>query len=244
MLEVITSVVGIVIMLLLLVLASSGIERISERDRKERERLRRQREIFESNTYDGEKFNSLNDIYAMKDGNIFHAYEIIDFTRSVRENCKVEDELITIDDFNKEDIYLVVTYDEVKSYENGGKILEEKADVLEHVKSEPLTLEEMIKVSDSIMRSRKHERALKRQRDEIERQKAELERLKEREERIKLYKKANNEVERYEYDAKSINTVIEYNDDLEKEKEENEKEIKRHLQNISDITKRFEKTYS
>ena len=94
------------------------------------------------------------------------------------------------------------------------------------------------------MRSRKHERALKRQRDEIERQKAELERLKEREERIKLYKKANNEVERYEYDAKSINTVIEYNDDLEKEKEENEKEIKRHLQNISDITKRFEKTYS
>ncbi|MGJ0146778.1 hypothetical protein ACR56S_03850 [Staphylococcus hominis] len=225
-------------------LAAKGIENISDRDEKESERLRRQKEIFESNTYDGEKFNSLNDIYAMKDGNIFHAYEIIDFTRSVRENCEVKDELITIDDFNKEDIYLVVTYDEVRSYENGGEILEEKADVLEHVKSEPLTLEEMIKVSDSIMRSRKHERALKRQREEIERQKAEVERLKEREERIKLYQKANNEVERYEYDGKSINTVIEYNDDLEKEKEENEREIKRHLQNISDITKRFEKTYS
>ena len=235
---------GIVFLLALVTLASRDIERITDRDKKERERLRRQEEIFESNTYDGEKFNSLNDIYAMKDGNIFHAYEIIDFTRSVRENCKVEDELITIDDFNKEDIYLVVTYDEVKSYENGGKILEEKADVLEHVKSEPLTLEEMIKVSDGIMRSRKHERALKRQRDEIERQKAELERLKEREERIKLYQKANDEVGRYEYDAKSINSVIEYDDDLEKEKEENEKEIKRHLQNISDITKRFEKTYS
>ena len=235
---------GIVFLLALVTLASRDIERITDRDKKERERLRRQEEIFESNTYDGEKFNSLNDIYAMKDGNIFHAYEIIDFTRSVRENCKVEDELITIDDFNKEDIYLVVTYDEVKSYENGGKILEEKADVLEHVKSEPLTLEEMIKVSDSIMRSRKHERALKRQRDEIERQKAELERLKEREERIKLYQKANDEVGRYEYDAKSINSVIEYDDDLEKEKEENEKEIERHLQNISDITKRFEKTYS
>ena len=235
---------GIVFLLALVTLASRDIERITDRDKKERERLRRQEEIFESNTYDGEKFNSLNDIYAMKDGNIFHAYEIIDFTRSVRENCKVEDELITIDDFNKEDIYLVVTYDEVKSYENGGKILEEKADVLEHVKSEPLTLEEMIKVSDGIMRSRKHERALKRQRDEIERQKAELERLKEREERIKLYQKANDEVGRYEYDAKSINSVIEYDDDLEKEKEENEKEIERHLQNISDITKRFEKTYS
>lgn len=232
------------LLLFIAFLGTKGIERISDRDRKERERLRRQEEIFKSNTYDGEKFNSLNDIYAMKDGNIFHAYEIIDFTRSVRENCEVKDELITIDDFKKEDIYLVVTYDEVKSYENGGEILEEKADVLEHVKSEPLTLEEMIKVSDSIMRSRKHERALKRQRDEIERQKAELERLKEREERIKLYQKANNEVERYEYDAKSINTVIEYNDDLEKEKEENEREIKRHLQNISDITKRFEKTYS
>ena len=223
---------GIVFLLALVTLASRDIERITDRDKKERERLRRQEEIFESNTYDGEKFNSLNDIYAMKDGNIFHAYEIIDFTRSVRENCKVEDELITIDDFNKEDIYLVVTYDEVKSYENGGEILEEKADVLEHVKSEPLTLEEMIKVSDGIMRSRKHERALKRQRDEIERQKAELERLKEREERIKLYQKANDEVGRYEYDAKSINSVIEYDDDLEKEKEENEKEIERHLQNI------------
>lgn len=178
-------------------------------------KVQKRNEEYQRTTYDGRKYDGLNDIYEFDDHKTFFVYELLDFEKTVQNE---KGELVTIVPYKDAKVIRIVTS---KEQEHPHKLNEVKQTIINQIPARPFTTSQLISLSDAIVESRRNYRLI----EEQKRKQA----LEDR------YAKANSSKDRQKLSKTGVQTVNEYQEKLEADKQRYESDLKKNYEHMSRI---------
>lgn len=178
-------------------------------------KVQKRNEEYQRTSFDGRKYDGLNDIYEFDDHKTFFVYELLDFEKTVQNK---DGELVTIVPYKGAKVIRVVTSKEQK---HPHKLNEVKQTIINQIPARPFTINQLITLSDAIIESRENYRLIKEQK-----RKQALE---------DRYAKANSSEDRQKLSKTGVQTVNEYQEKLEADKQRYESDLKKNYEHMSRI---------
>lgn len=178
-------------------------------------KVQKRNEEYQRTSYDGRKYDGLNDIYEFDDHKTFFVYELLDFEETVKNK---DGELVTIVPYEGAEVIRVVTHKEQKHPE---KLNEIKQTILNQIPARPFTTSQSIKLSDAIIESRRTYLLI-----EEQKRKQVLE---------ERYAKANSSEARQKLSKTGEISVNKYQEKLETDKQRYEADLEQKYQHMSRI---------
>lgn len=178
-------------------------------------KVQKRNEEYQRTSFDGRKYDGLNDIYEFDDHKTFFVYELLDFEKTVQNK---DGELVTIVPYEGAKVIRVVTSKEQK---HPHKLNEIKQTIINQIPARPFTTSQLITLSDAIIESRENYRLIKEQK-----RKQALE---------DRYAKANSSEDRQKLSKTGVQSVNEYQEKLESDKRRYEADLEKNYEHMSRI---------
>lgn len=179
-------------------------------------RIYEQTEEFKKTSYDGKKYQGLNSVFVFNDKSAYYGYEILHFENSVKTNGL--EILIPKEGLSVE---RVIKWEDIKNK----NLNETEQLILDVIPSEPLNENKMMEISKSIREGHEYYKFIQEQ---------------ERKESIRAeYQKANYNDERRQNARFGLDSMRDYEKDVNQDKEEYEQKIKDNQDQIRRIIQEY-----